>query len=247
MQKRFSTLSERPGTGSIISAVIYSVLAFFTLPFILLLFLQGSENDTATISIIELFFHIVNFILAVFIFREYLTDTFDDLRYEWKRLLKTASVCSALILLLALVLFLLFAFSRSTLWLTAHGTLPLTEVELFLLPGKLIKIRPIIGTVCLVFLAPLTIGCLYYAAIFAPVCYRHPVLAYFVMAAFLAFPRLCNAATYWDPAEQWTLYFTQLPGHMLACRAYQKTDSIWASVLPLSIVNLISGCLILFT
>ena len=55
MQKRFSTLSERPGTGSIISAVIYSVLAFFTLPFILLLFLQGSENDTATISIIEFF------------------------------------------------------------------------------------------------------------------------------------------------------------------------------------------------
>ena len=80
---------------------------------------------------------------------------------------------------------------------------------------------------------------------FAPVCYYRPALAYIVMAVFLAFPRFCNAATYWDPATEWTLYFAQLPVHLLACRSYQKADSIWAPILTLSLVNGIACILLL--
>lgn len=247
MDKRFPTLLDRPGTGSVIGAVFYDVLAFFSLPFLLLLFLQGSFNNGKAVAGVELFYHLVNCIVAVCIFREYLTDTFDDIRDGFKGLMHTASFSAALIFLLALVLYSLFGFSRGNLQLTAYGALPLTEVDLFMLPCDVVATYPILGTLCMVFLAPLAISCLYYGAVFAPICYTRPVLAYIVMAVFLAFPRYCNAATYWDPATEWTLYFTQLPVHLIACRAYQKADSIWAPVLTHMIVNLVSCVLILLT
>lgn len=245
MNHHFPTLTERPDNGNIFASLIYEVVAFFTVPFLLLLLLQGSLTSRKTVSVIEFAFHAFNFFVALFIYREYLTDTFADIRYNFKRLLKATSVNIALILLVVLVLHTLFAYNRGLLSLTAYGALPLVEVDLFILPLDLVLTRPLLGTVCMVFLAPLAISCLFYATVFAPICYTRPVLAYFAMAAFLAFPRYCNAATYWDPATEWMLYFTQLPIHLIACRSYQTTDSIWAPILTHTVVNAIACVLVL--
>jgi membrane protease YdiL (CAAX protease family) len=129
----------------------------------------------------------------------------------------------------------------------AYGMLPLTEVDLFILPCDVVATYPLLGTLCMGFVTPITISCLLYGSVFAPICYKRPVLAYVAMAAYLAFPRFCNAATFWDPATEWTLYFTQLPLHMIACWSYQKADSIWAPVLTHMIVNFFSALLILLT
>lgn len=247
MGKSFPTLLDRPETGNVISAVFYDVLAFFSLPFLLLLFLQGSWDNGKAVAGVELFYHLVNFIVAVCIFREYLTETFYDVQVGFKGLMKTVSVSSGLIFLLAMVLHALFGFSDGNLMLTAYGALPLTEVDLFILPCDVVAIYPVLGTLCMVFLAPLAISCLYYGAVFAPICYTRPVLAYLVTAVFLVFPRYCNAATYWDPTQQMVLFATQLPVHLIACWSYQKADSIWAPILTHMIVNLVSCVLIILT
>jgi len=240
MRRDIPTLSDHPETSHIIGALTYTVLTFFMMPFFLRLLLIDSENNSEIVSIIELVFHGLNFFVAVCTFREYLSDTFDDLRYDWKRLMKTVSLSSGLIFLLAVVLYLVFASSGGSLWLVGYGALPVTEVDLFMLSGDVVTCRPIVGTLCIGLLAPVTVCCLFYASVFSPICTRRPVLAYIVMAAFAAFPRYCNAATFWIPAEQWILYFTQLPVHLIACWSYHKTDSIWAPILTLWIVNLLS-------
>lgn len=245
MHRHFPTLMERPENGNIFASLIYEVIAFFSVPFLLLLILQGFDSGSDAVSVIEFAYHAFNFCIALFIYREYLSDTFADIRYNMKRLLQTASLYMALMLLYVLVLNALFGMDRGILNLLAYGGLPLTEVDLFILPSTLVLNRPLLGVICAVFLAPLAISCLYYATVFAPICYTRPVLAYIVMAVFLAFPRYCNAATFWDPATEWTLYFTQLPIHLLACRSYQMTDSIWAPVLTHTVVNAITCALLL--
>ena len=243
MGHRFTTLMERPEINNSIAALVYQVVAYFSIPFLLLLLLQGGQNGIDQVAAgIELTYHVFNFFVALFIYREYLTDTFSDIRIHYRKLLKASAQSIELILLIALALFFSLGFGNV---LAAIGSLPLVEVDLFILPRDVIPIYPLLGTLCMVFLAPITISCLFYGSVFAPICYTRPVLAYIAMAAFLAFPRFCNASTYWDPATEWTLYFTQLPVHLLACRSYQKADSIWAPILTLSIVNGIS-CILLF-
>lgn len=245
MYKYFPTLTERPEINNSIAALVYQVIGYYSIPFMLLLLLQGGIDGILEVAAaVELAFHAFNFFVALFIFREYLTDTFADLRHGFKRLMKTVSLSTALIFLLAVVGNALFGFSSGLTSLTAYGALPLTEVDLFILPCDVVFTYPLLGTLCLGFLAPVTISCLYYGAVFAPICYTRPMLAYIATALFLAFPRYCNAATFWDPSAEWTLYFTQLPLHMIACWSYQKTDSIWAPILTHWIVNLLSCALI---
>lgn len=248
MYKNFPTLTERPEINNSIAAIAYQVVAYFSIPFLMLLLLQGGQEGWAKVAAgMELAYHIFNFFVALFIFREYLKDTWADFRYGFRNLIKTISLNTGLIMLIAVVLNMLFGFSTGNATLIAYGTLPLTEVDLFILPCDVVSFYPLLGTLCMGLLTPITISCLFYGAVFAPICYTRPVLAYLVMAAFLAFPRFCNAATFWDPAQEWILYFTQLPLHMIACRSYQKTDSIWAPILTHWIVNLLSCALILVT
>lgn len=246
MRTNFPTLTERPEINNSIAALVYQVVAYYSVPFLLLLLLQGGQDGVYKVAAaLELAYHAFNFFVAFFIFREYLTDTWADFRFNYRDLIKTVSLNAGLIVLISLVLNGLFGFSTGITSLIAYGTLPLTEVDLFLHPCDVVACYPLLGTLCMGFLAPVAISCLFYGAVFAPICYTRPALAYIVMALFLAFPRFCNAATFWDPATEWTLYFTQLPLHMIACRTYQKTDSIWAPILTLWIANLLSSGLIL--
>lgn len=242
MGRRFTTLMERPENGNVIASLIYEFLAFYTLPFLLLLIFNGTYRSNETAALMEILYHAVNFAVAFFIYKEYLTDTFADIRYHYKKLLKASAQSIELILLIALALFFSMGFGNT---LVACGALPLAEVDLLVLPSSIILSRPLLGVICMVVLTPVAISCLFYASVFAPICYTRPVLAYLAMAAFLAFPRYCNAATFWEPTSQWILYFTQLPVHLLACRSYQKADSIWAPILTLSAVNAIA-CILIF-
>jgi hypothetical protein len=246
VSKNFTTLMERPEINNSIAALVYQVVAYFSIPFLLLLLLQGGQSGIREVaSGIELAYHVFNFFVALFIYREYLTDTFSDIRFHYKKLLKASMESIELILLIALALYFTFGIAGGGASLLGFGALPLVEVDLFILPCDILPVYPLIGSLCLVFLAPVAISCLFYGSVFAPICYTRPVLAYIAMAAFLAFPRFCNASTYWDPATEWTLYFLQLPIHLLACRSYQKADSIWAPILTLSLVNGIA-CILLF-
>ena len=88
MGRNFPTLMERPENGNVIASLIYEVLAFYTLPFLLLLVFNGTFRTEKTAALMEMIYHVINFSVAVFIYKEYLTDTFADIRYQYKKLLK---------------------------------------------------------------------------------------------------------------------------------------------------------------
>lgn len=246
MHKYFPTMLDRPETPQIIGSVFYSVIAFFSLPFILLLFMQGSFDDPTVLSIIEIIYHVINFVVAISIFRGYLADSFINVQADTKGFRSTVQLCAAAMFVFSYIVGVLFTSETEyILNVAAFGTLPLAEMELFTLSGNLIVMNPIFGTICMVVLVPFTTSCLYYATAFAPVCNNKPWLAYIVVAAFLAFPRICNAMTYWDPTEELVLYLTQLPLHLISCWAYQKTDTIWTPIATHAAVNLLT-CVLTF-
>jgi hypothetical protein len=109
------------------------------------------------------------------------------------------------------------------------------------LSGDIVYAQPLIGTFCMALLTPFAISGMYYATAFAPICVNRPWLAYIMVAVYLLVPRLLYALNWWLLSEEIMLYLVQLPIHLIACWSYQKTDTIWAPICSLAIVNLVTG------
>ncbi len=223
-----------------ISALIYSVVTFFTFPFFLLLY-SINLQDVSVLVWYELIYHAINFCVVLKLFREYLRDAFDLFGARKKEVF--AAVKPAVIAMLA-VIGLWYLLARLTglelFSIALFGSLPLSEMDIFLLSADIPYLNPIPGTVAMVLLAPLICSCLYYSVAFVPAYNVRPWLGYLLVTLFLAFPRLCNAFTHWDPATEMCLYFAQLPIHLIACWSYKKADSIFAPILVLTIANLLA-------
>ena len=193
---------DRPETPRIVIGLMYCFLAFFSLPFFMLLLMQGGFEDEGIISGIEIAYHVINFLVAIWIFKDYLKESFLNVRIDTKGFFKTVGTCVTLMITFAFFMFRLFLLQGDELMaMAAFGILPLAEVDLFTLSSYVIIMNPIFGTVCMVVLVPFSISCLYYATSFAPVCCSRPWLAYLVVAVVIAFPRVCNGLTYWLPME----------------------------------------------
>ncbi len=238
-----NTMLERPEKGSIFAAVFYNMIAFYSLPFLLLLLMQGSFSKAKITAWMEVIFHTINFAVALIIFWRYLEESFQDFTYDIPRILKTAGLYALIAVAVAAVLFYAgtYVLCYVTDWYPtiAVSALPVTEVDLFLSPLGLADTVPVLSGICLVVLCPLSVSCLFYATVFSPVAYNKPWLAYLLIIPYLAFPALCNALTFWDPMEQFLVFLVRLPCHLLACRAYQKADSVWAPIFMLMICNLV--------
>lgn len=247
MRKKLPVLMDAPETQVIGVTALYSILCFFSLPFILLLLLGGFENNLTAISWYEIVFHVVNFAVMVGLFREYLQDSLDTLRICAKEVVHTIEIAVGLVVGVMLVW---FALLRLTDWgmfyIASFGTVPMSEMDLFSLSADVVCANPIFGTLCMVVLTPVTVSCIYYAVGFVPAFNVRPWLGYLVVAAAIAFPRICNAVTYWDPAQQMVSYFAHLPIQLIACWAYRRTDTIWTPIILHAITNLLAcGALIL--
>lgn len=239
MDKMFPTMIDRPENPNIISSIFYCLLAFWTLPFLLLLFMQGSFQNPVTLAWGDIAYHIINFLMALVIYRNYLAESFLNVQADFKQVLTYALIAAALMCTVMMTYLLGYlATGMDLLSLAAFGTLPIAEVELFVLSSEVIHQVPLFGTLCMTILTPVSISCLYYATAFAPGSCSKPWLGYVLVALILAFPRVCNAVTYWNPAEELQLYLIQLPLHLFACWSYQKADTVWAPVISLSITNL---------
>lgn len=239
MRKLFPMMIDRPETPHIISSVFYCILAFWTLPFLLLLFMQGSFHNPVTLAWGDIAYHIINFIMALVIFRNYLAESFLNVQADLKHVLTYALTAAALMCTLMMIFMLGYlSTGAEILSLAAFSTLPIAEVELFVLSSEVIYQVPLWGTLCMVILTPVSISCLYYATAFAPGSCNKPWLGYLLVALILAFPRVCNAVTYWDPMEELQLYLIQLPLHLFACWSYQQADTVWAPIISLSVTNL---------
>ncbi len=240
MSVNLAKMIDAPEKQNVAASLIYAFFAFFSIPFILLLMSIGFR-DAKNLSWFEIIFHALNAFVLVSLMREYLGFAWWNVRLNKDAVISTVAICAGLMLGVTMLWQAVSQFVPSTYAMTsAQSMLPIVESDLFVTPASVAASNPIFGTLCMVILTPLATSCVYYAAGFARAYNVRPWLGYVVVAVLAAFPRVCAGLTWWEPGTQMTLYFTQLPMHMICCWGYQKTDTIWTPIFSQAAANLIA-------
>lgn len=236
---------EAPEKQYVITGAIYSVVCFFSLPFIFMLFSGGLYDNLKAMSWFEIVFHMLNFVVVVSLFREYLSDSLLNLQLNKEQVITFVAITVGLLLGIGLLWHFAFLFTGNQLLsLAAFGTIPLSEMDILTLSGNVIYGAPLFGTICMVVLVPVITGCLYYAIGFAPFFNIRPWLGYLVLCFAVFFPRFCNIFSGWDTATELVLYAAQLPMHLISAWSFRKTNTLWTPIIAQMITNL-AGCLLL--
>lgn len=244
MKRHFPLISEPPPTVLACVSTFAGMLSVTISPLVLTLLMIGSRDNMVLASWLQIVYHMLNILLLVTGYREYLADSFFTVQIETDRLISTLAVAVGSILILSGGTFI-YHLIWGEQWL-ALAMVPITETEMLMVNSYLVEVNPIFGSLCMILVVPFTISCMYYGSGFGTVCARNPWLGYLVVAVLIAIPRLAAAATYAIPSEELQLYLVQLPVHLIACWTYQKSDTIWGPIFTLMITNLLSCLLVIF-
>lgn len=238
---------DQPDRDAVGGAAAYGLFSYVMIPFVLFWVSYGFNGDLNFRFAGQLVHHGINFAVALWLFRDYLRDAFITVQTETAMVLR-AAVQAAVKIGIYFAALWTFLPGRGNYFCTSllFGALPVGEVDLLMFSIDFISISPIIASLVLILLTPVTTTCLFYAMGFAPVCYRKPWLAYVVVALVLAIPRIINSLLFWGAEQEFAIYLGQLPIHLLACRAYQKSDTVWAPVFCLMAANLIACVFLIF-
>lgn len=247
MSRLFPQMYDAPENAQWVGGLSYGIVAFVVLPFTFaLFFFAGSSNKVLTA--LELAYQLFNFAFLFCIYRAYLRDSWLNVSVYPKKVLGIA--LSAAVILAAVYADLTYAGLHganeyaNTVWM---GALPMTGIELMLLPGQLLRYGGILAALVLIVIGPITTACMYYATLFAPLCAAgHRFGAYIAVAVLTAVPRVITYFTVWGGWKEIPLYLAQLPIHLLACWTYQKTDTVWAPIFTHTITNALC-CAAIFT
>lgn len=248
MYDLFPELTDKPDSQMVGAALSYTLAAFLVLPFFLLIFAMDFYGNEQLLAWIEIGFHAVGFGICVMVFRSYLSDCFLTVRLSTGAFLKVTIICTLVSIALFSGYISMYDATGSVFgYFSTCYALPIAEKNLLTYPLNVILENPVLGILCMTVLTPVTTSCLYYGAGFAPVCYRKPWLAYPVVTALIALPRLANCLTFrWDNTMELVVLLAQMPLHWIACYAYQKTDSIWAPIVIHAATNLVGCVAVLF-
>ena len=231
MKHAASIMTEYPERRLLYKSISYSLFGFLLLPYLLSLLNADQRMEYTDLVWVDIAYHTLNFGAAAILFAGYLKDAFFQVQIYTKKVLTHALVGTILMVVWACVMGFVGVFQGNSL--IAFGVLPITEIEMMGTAGAMLGYSPAFGAVVNVFLAPFTISCLLYATVFSTVSGHRPWLAYVAIAVVLAVPRAFAGITFWDKMEMATLYAVQLPIHLIACRIYQKTDTIWTPIFAL--------------
>lgn len=233
---------EAPEKQYVITGAIYSIVCFFSLPFLFFIFSTGFHDDFFALSWFEIAFHILNFIVIFRLFGEYLSDSLLNMQLHKDEFISVTAIAVGLMVGTGLIWHFLYLITGNELLsLAAFGTIPLSEMDILTLSGNVVYYNPIFGTLCMVALVPVVTSCLYYASGFVPFYNIRPWVGYLVLCFAVFFPRLCNIFSGWDSTTELVLYVAQLPVHLVACWAYKKTDTVWAPIAAHMITNVIAS------
>ena len=238
MSRDKAAVIDCPEKSNVISSICYGGVSLVVAPYLLSFFGLGFELDRNMQSWVQFAYYTINCLVMVFIFKDYLLDTFFYIQMELRQFIARVADGAVLILLVSAVIYGIGHKMGNPL--VMQGIIPTTEVELFALPSVLMEQEPVWAVLCLVIMTPVTTSLLYYATGFASTYNKSALRAYIQMALILAIPNIVNGLTFWPMEEEIILYAVQLPVHLLACRTYQKADSIWAPIATHMIVNLIA-------
>ena len=245
MKKILPDMYDRPETMMVFGSLGFGFWCFFIFPTLMTLFCTG-VTSSLTLSWFEFGYHITNFLGVIWLFHSYLKESFFNVQINLKQFFSVTLVCAAVCFVYAAAMSYFGLVSPDvTYQLIAQSSLPLMESGFYNTPVNFICLKPITGMICVTLLSPLTASCLFYATGFAPVCCSKPWLAYITVAVVTAIPHFWNVVSFWPIEEELPMYLVQLPIHLIACVAYQKTDTVWAPIAVLTISNIL-GCLAIF-
>ena len=219
--------------------IFYNFVSFFAISFFAYVLIADLPEPTF-VSWFEAGFHIINLVVCIGLFREFLGDAVSMFWLQkeqhfavlWRAILACCII--ALVILLVPLLRLL-----------GFTSLPVTEGQILLFASDMIYYNPIMGFLCGVVISPIVVSCLFYAIGFAPAFNKKPWLGYVVVALLLAFFHIGNDSTGFDLATEIVAYLFQLPFHMIACWSLRRSDNICVPIVTLAATNLVS-CVILF-
>lgn len=245
MKKFFPDMLERPENEAVILGLVYWIGAFFLIPAILTFFFLGGRDPDYEIWVV-IVYHAINFVVALLTYRTHLKDTFINVQINTKGILSTAAICAVVIVVLRIVIGeIIWLMGDEFLYSVSFATMPTTEADFLFFPSGILDMQPIWGTICFVIMTPLTVSCLLYGCVFAPICVKKPWVAYVVTIALTFVQKFMIFFCLHSYEEQMAQFWFQLPVHLVACWSYQKTDTIWTPIAVHMIANIVF-CLHLF-
>lgn len=219
--------------------IFYNFVSFFLLPFFAY-FLIADLPEPHFVSWFEAGFHCINLFICVGLFREFLTDAVNmfwlQKQFHWAVLWRAILVCC--------IVNLVFLLNPLTNELSFY-VLPVTEGQILLFGGDMLRYNPVMGFLCGVVISPIVTACLFYAIGFAPAFNKKPWLGYLVVTVLLAFFHIGNDSTGFGLVTEIVVFVMQLPFHLIACWSLRRTDNICVPIITLASSNLFSS-LILF-
>ena len=244
----YTVMLDKPDGKAIAGGAIYWAIYIIVFPFVLAVLASSDLQlpNTSINSILVFLFYAVNFLAVGAMFRPYLLESFFNVRCYPKRFFSAVGIASGIILLAECFFIIGSLVLRWDDFLIAtDNLLPIIELPL-LLSGRLTILEfPILGILCVTIFVPITMCCLYYSVIFAPIAAERPRLAFLAVLLLAAIPRLAGLGNTGYPLHQLAVYIMQIPWHLCACWAYRKADTIWAPITVYAVLNLLSGLLLL--
>lgn len=246
MKKMFPIMLDSPGIRAVGFGIPYWFFAFLLLPMFLSLTTADSRGQSYEIWM-EIGYHILNCIVVVIFFASYLKEAFFLVQVHTKSVFAISGICAGLIVLIKIAAYLLSLLGGNKEFaISSLGLLVTNESDLLFYSTAVIGSKPLIGTLVLAVLAPITTSCLLYGCVFAQLATRRPWLAYVVMVLMLFVIRMASVFCFWPLADNLRIFVLQLPIHLICCWTYQKTDTIWTPILTLTFSNLAMAFVFLY-
>ena len=238
MSKIFPEMYDRPSNGAVAAGGIYWVVCYFMIPFVTQVLAWAFSTDLTAVGGVDIAAYIINFLCMVALFRAYLGESFWNVQLNKAGFVKTVLFTTVLLLLVEVAIWSYGLFADHLFILSAF---PISETSVIADTGFVVIGNPLLGTLCMAVMTPVTVSCMFYGTVFAPIACKRPWMAYVVLAASLLVPRLINI--WWSDmgSFNWAIYVAQLPIHLVACWSYQKTNTIWAPIASLGISNLLTS------
>lgn len=236
LKRIFPEMTDRPDKGMFMAVILYGFIAFILLPVVAVILGVGMWDDVSSTAWIEFFYHLLNALVAVGMFKTYLGESFWNVQIYTARFWKTVALTTLIMLTIALDLHFVLA-------IPVNDAYPLYELPICMTSGVMVMAQPILGIVCHVVFMPFIIAGLFYATGFAPFCCKKPWLGYLIVPIAVAIPLALDVNWRGEGGYMLQLYLMQLPIHLLACWSYHKADTIWAPITCLAIFNMLTSLL----
>lgn len=200
----------------------------------------GLWEEVESSAWLDIFYHISNGILVLFIIGDYLKDDWFMVTTDVRHYLKHVALTVGIILVVDFALLIcIHTFGFDIAYMLE--SLPITEMSLSQTSLLLVSTKPIFGTIALSLFSPITICGLFYCLGFAPICNKKPWLAYLCIVVITIIPPAIDILWRGDIALSLCGYIICLPIHLMACWSYQKTDNVWTPLISLVITNLLTS------